>query len=218
MNNAKAMAKAFVKKYKYYEPILQELYRIIAAQGYTIVEYNSICNDDDVENIIKSLNLEEPVKKTRGFTYVNEDLRLVFINEDLSDDEKLVVLLHEEGHIFCDHISKINVIGNDVQQEQEANDFAYYIMHMKLRGKLLKHKKKILSVAIALIIAISGIVVGKFIAVQLSYYGEYYVTNTGSKYHVKECGYVHNKTNVRRLTKDDYNSGKFVACMKCIGE
>lgn len=218
MNNARAMAKKFIKKYKFYEPDLNELYNIIASQGYTIVEYNSISNDADVENIITSLNLTEFIKKTRGFTYVNEELRLVFVNEDLSDEEKMVVLLHEEGHIFCNHFAQLNVIGNDVCHEQEANDFSHYILNPGVKIKLAKHKKAVISVIVAVIIVLGGIAAGRFIALQLSYYGDYYVTTTGSKYHVKECGYVNYKTNTRRFTKDDYNSGKFEACEKCIGE
>ena len=191
---------------------------ILQLQGYSIIEFNSYGNSPDVDNIIKTLSLTDYILKTRAFTFANENFRLVFVNEDLSYEEKLVVLLHEAGHIFCDHFSKRDIFGEDVKDEEEANDFAHYILKPSLGIKLLKHKKALICVLIGIIVLTAGIFVGGYAIKESSYYGNYYIARTGGVYHLKECGYVKNKTDAHRMTKKEYNTGEYQPCMKCIGE
>ena len=53
---------------------------------------------------------------------------------------------------------------------------------------------------------------------QRSYYGEYYITNSGHKYREAECIFVKDKSNVERLTKEDYYSGEYEPCQICLPE
>ena len=48
------------------------------------------------------------------------------------------------------------------------------------------------------------------------YYGEYYVTPSGTKYHTKDCNFVSGKKNIHRLTKEEYESGEYKPCQICI--
>ena len=123
--SGKQAAKAFRKKYGLLNPSLDEMKNIIRSQGYSIVEFNAIFNDEDVALIIENLRLDNLISERKGFTYADSKNRLVFVHEDLSVDEKLSVLLHEEGHIFCGHIEENTYLGRDIQQEVEANEFAY---------------------------------------------------------------------------------------------
>ena len=49
-----------------------------------------------------------------------------------------------------------------------------------------------------------------------SYYGEYYITENGTKYHEKDCMIIKDKNNTQRLTKSDYESGDYEPCQVCL--
>lgn len=135
-NNARIKAKEFLKEYRLNKVTLEALRSIIQSQGYTIVEFNHIFNDEYVATLIQALELDAMVEKSRGFTYADRKRRLVFLHEDLSDSEKLLVLAHEEGHIYCEHFSSAAIIGRDVAQEHEANEFTHYILNRSFFGRI----------------------------------------------------------------------------------
>ncbi len=49
-----------------------------------------------------------------------------------------------------------------------------------------------------------------------TYYGEYYVTETGSKYHEKNCMFVKDKNSVCRLIEEEFQSGDYEPCKTCL--
>ena len=85
--NSKKTVKEFLKTYSLKEVNESTLINVLEKQGYTVVFFNSIYNDSDVSNIIQALNLEDYILSNRGFTYANDKYRLVFINEDLSEED-----------------------------------------------------------------------------------------------------------------------------------
>lgn len=217
---ASAKAKAFLKEYSLSNVTQADLRRIIKAQGYTIVEFNHIYNDEAVAALIEALGLEDMVASAKGFTYADRQRRLVFLHEDLSEKEKLLVLAHEEGHIYCDHLSTAPIMGADVVQEHEANEFTHYILKQGIAGRFggfVKKHKVICAVAAAvLVVALVGALVWRAVETERSYYGEYYITETGSKYHEEKCIFVKNKTNTRRMTVEEYESGDYAPCGTCL--
>lgn len=218
MTNAKSKARDFVKKYKFYNTDLKRLREIITSQGYMIIEFNDIGNDKDVEKVICGLNLCDQVKYAKAFTYVNESLRLVFVHEGLSDEEKLMVLLHEEGHIFCGHTDKKSVIGEDVLQENEANEFAHFVANKSVLEKITANKRLVIGIvvfAVALAVAICCVVSVRNAGI---YYEDYYVTQTGDKYHVKNCRYIEGNKKVQRLKREDFENGRYEPCLVCVGK
>lgn len=219
-NNVKAKAKAFLNEYHLTEITLEGLKRVITGQGYTIVEFNHIFNDEAVTALIEALDLDEMVAKAKGFTYADRQRRLVFLHEDLSEKEKLLVLAHEEGHIYCDHFSSVPVIGRDVVEEHEANEFTHYILNRGISGRIggfIKARKKLFCmIAIVIAVAAMGLLALKATQKERSYYGEYYLTSSGNKYHEKDCIFVKNKTNVHRMTVDEYESGEYEPCGICL--
>lgn len=219
-NDIKATAKRFLNEYKLGEVTLADLRQIIKSQGYLIVEYNHIFNDENVARLIESLKLDAQVSKSKGFTYADSQRRLVFLHEDLSDDEKLLVLAHEEGHIYCDHFSSSPIIGKDVVEEHEANEFTHYILNKSISQKIgvavKKRKKTISIVAIVLVILVIGGVIFNAIKREQSYFGEYYLTSTGNKYHEEECIFVKDKSSVHRMTIEEFESGNFEPCGICL--
>lgn len=217
----KGRVSSFLKQFDLREITLESLSDAIRKQGYTIVEFNQISNNENVTALLSALGLQELSRRAKGFTYADSKRRLVFIHEALSDDEKLMVMAHEEGHIFCEHFTSAPILGRDVVEEHEANEFAHYILHQsawKRIGYMVKSHSKA-SVATVLIIALMvvGSIVGYKMYCENTYYGEYYITSTGNKYHDKDCGYVKGKDGTERLTIAQYESGEYKPCGKCIG-
>ena len=216
----KLKARKFIKEFDVHELNYGTLKSAIERQGYTLVEYNHIFNDEDVSRLIEALKLSNNIVRSRGFTYADQNYRIVFVHEDLSDAEKLVVLSHEAGYIYLGHMSSTPIIGRDVQEEHEANEFSHFLMN---QGKLDKanlwvrrHKAAtILIVAILALLVTAGIVLSK-IHTEKSYYGEYYITESGNKYHEKDCIFVKDKTNTHRMTIEEFESGEYEPCGICL--
>ena len=155
------------------------------------------------------------MKQSRCFTYRDDKYRIVFINEDLNEEERLVALAHEEGHIWNDHLTKDNVIGNDVIQEYEANEFAHYL----LKDTTGKKKKTSVIVLLCALVAVAGIIGG--FAFKAShdaavYTDDLYRTESGGKYHLRDCMFIKDKTNVYRLTREEFDSGEYEPCEACM--
>ncbi len=191
-------------------------------QGYTIVEYNQVSNDGSVQVLIDTLSLADYISHSKGFTYADQNYRIVFIHEDLTDEEKVKVLAHENGHIFLQHFSSSQVIGKDVQEEYEANEFAHYIQLNsfadKVRNNIANHKRAYI---FTLILLIAIIIIGVFLGMrenEKQYYDDYYITSTGNKYHKEDCIFVKDKTNTERLTKEQFESEEYEPCAMCLPE
>lgn len=219
-NNTKKLAKKFIKKYKLKNINYTVLKKAVTRMGYTVIEFNSIFNEKDVETVIQNLGVGGNILKSKAFTYVSSEYRLIFINEDLSDEEKLLVLSHETGHIICQHFSVAPIIGNDVKDEYEANEFSHYLLIqgafrktknvMTVRGKIFIA----FAVILCLIVGLAGVY--QFIQNKDAYEGNLYITTTGQRYHKKECIFVKNKTNIKKLTKKDFESGTYEPCNMCL--
>ena len=48
------------------------------------------------------------------------------------------------------------------------------------------------------------------------YTDNYYRTETGTKYHLRDCMYIKDKTDVYRLTREEFESGEYEPCGACI--
>ena len=188
--------------------------------GFTVIEFNNIFNDKDIETVIQNLGLDETVLRSRGFTYTDKNYRLVFINEDLNDDEKMYVLSHELGHIVCGHYTTAPIIGRDVKEEHEANEFSHYLLKnnflRNFKIAITEHKRMAIVLVSVLFVILGLVVAGLVINKEKSYYGDFYITTTGDKYHQAECIHVKNNNNIERLTKEQFESGEYEPCGTCL--
>lgn len=122
----KQYAKAFIKQYKIKSLDFDTLSTIINKSGYTLVTFNKYYNNQKVNTLISALSLDVEIVSKKCFTYECDSMRLVFLSDNLSEDEKTIVLLHELGHIYMKH-TQSNTVNNEITIEQEANDFAYFL-------------------------------------------------------------------------------------------
>ena len=219
-NNPKEKARQFLRQYGMQEVNLNNLKSAIIKQGYTIVEFNNIFNDENVTALVDALNLSDYIEHSKGFTYADKNYRLIFLHEDLSEDEKLIVLAHEAGHIYCEHFKAIPIIGKDIQEEHEANEFSHYLLHprsfLHFLNILKKYKKLSISIGVLIAMLIIGALVGAKVYKERSYFGDFYITEAGSKYHKPECIFIKNKTNVHRMTKEEFENGEYEPCKICL--
>jgi len=220
ISDVKKKAGRFLTHYLKQPLSLDSLSEVISRQGYTIIEFNHIYNDESVTTVITELKLSDVVEKEKGFIYVDRNHRLVFLHEDMSEDEKLMVLAHEEGHIFCEHFGHSPIIGKDVSEEYEANEFAHYILNPPIQYRIyitmIQHKKLYVAIAVLLVLFAITIASWSQITKEESYYGEFYITSTGNKYHERDCIFVKDKTNISRLTKEEFDSGEYEPCQICL--
>lgn len=218
----KRRTKKLIKEFDIREVNYESLKKVIGRLGYTVVEFNHILNDGDVAALVSALNLSDKIACSRGFTYADRNYRIVFVHEDLSESEKLLVLSHETGHICLDHMAMASEIGRDVREEYEANEFSHFLLN---RGKLDKSRSWLYRHKLIVILIVAGIAAAITVGAAVSragaddkYYGEYYITKTGTKYHKKDCKYLQGKTKIRRMTTEEYESGEYEPCSVCIGE
>lgn len=134
--NIRKKARQFLIKHRLKKVTLSTVKLAAKTEGYTIVEFNNLVNDKDVNILVEALHLKEYVRTAKGFTYADGNYRLIFLHEDLNDSEKLLVLLHEIGHIVLGHLTANSVIGNDVLQEHEANEFSHYVSNRSFAENL----------------------------------------------------------------------------------
>lgn len=216
----KKTVNTFIKQHHITTVNYSTLKEVVKNIGFTLIEFNNHFNDKDVEMVIQNLRLSEAVSQSRGFTYVSKDYRLIFINEDLSDAEKTLVLSHELGHIVCEHFTTTPIIGKDVKEEYEANEFSHYLLNQNafynLKLTITKHKKAVVIVASSIVAILVIIVAGIAINKEQSYYGDFYITTTGDKYHQPKCIHVKNNNNIERLTKEQFESGEYEPCGTCL--
>lgn len=220
MINIKKLAKNFIVKNKLTSINYLSLKSAAENIGYTIIEFNSVFNDDDVEIIIQNLYLNENTLKSNGFTYVSAEYRLIFINEDLNDEEKMIVLSHELGHILCEHFTSVPIIGNDVKEEYEANEFSHYLLEQSsfrnVKNTMAVHRKGIIISVVVLCLLIGSLVAYLIIQSKDLYTDNLYVTASGERYHKKECIFVKNKKNIKKLTKEEFEKGTYNPCDMCL--
>ncbi len=212
----------FLKEYRIREISSASLTSALLRQGFTVLKFNRLCNDEDLDDLIDALKLRSYIASSKGFTYANADHRLVFVHEELSEKETCMVLAHEQGHIYCAHTEKQPILGEDVRQENEANEFAHHLLHPSAwqKTKMWVRRNKVLTVVLASVLALA--IIGGGVFAYLSSFehrvGDYYLTETGTKYHTAECGFVKDRDTSRKMTQAEYESGLFTPCTRCLPE
>lgn len=209
MNSPQEKAREFMRKYHLGAGNLNlgTIKNIIRGQGFHIVYYSRSCNDEPAERLLTNLGLKDYSRKVTSFIHMDDDNKLVFVLEDLTEDDQLVRLLHEEAHIFDDHRFKRGVIDyTDTQKEDFANAFAGYV----LSSKTNKRTRIIAIAAICLSLA----AVACYMFATLPGRQHVYITRDGDKYHNRDCQYVEGK-DLAELTVQEAIEAGYEPCSVC---
>ena len=168
----------------------------------------------------------------KAFTY-SQNAKYVFVQNDLSDEEKRYLLLHELAHIELGHTDGGQIL-NSLQKERQAETYAHYIENPENSvtiGKLLvvlialfatfsllidiphrsspnlKHSSVPVNSVIHNETEISN---SQIISEELETY--VFITPTGNHYHKKHCGYLYE--NAIEVKKTDIEN-KYQPCSVC---
>lgn len=222
MNNdkfAKLKVDSLFSQYKLSKINLDNLIYIIEDQGFEIIEFEVGEKSPSSSSLLKDLNLTQYAQAGKAFAYQQGSAKFVFVCEDMSAKEKLYALAHEVGHIFCLHLRDGNM-DYSVQEEYEANEFAHHLLHpniaANIKRRVVEHKKSVVIGASITMVIVALVFIIAWIIKSNSYYGDYYITETGEKYHKKDCIFIKDKRKVERLTESDYSSGEYEPCQICL--
>ena len=180
-----AKVKDMLSHYKLSKVTLDNLVYIIEDQGFEIIEY-VFGEDSSANRLIERLDLTNHSRANKAFAYQCGVSKFVFVSEDMSAREKLYALAHEVGHIFCGHLKDGNTTCS-IEEEYEANEFAHAILHPRMWDSIVQwireHKKPVYVGAFVLVLVCTVVIGIVYLERQRSYYGEYYITDSGHKYH-----------------------------------
>lgn len=81
----------------------EQIEDILTSKGFKIINYDVSCKEH--ADILKGLGVLQLAIRTKAFTYVNNQEKIVFIKIVISANEKRFLLAHEFGHIAMGHMS-----------------------------------------------------------------------------------------------------------------
>lgn len=233
-NRSRKNAYNLLRKRKQYKKLaLDDLHKIIEDKGFKIIEYRKYNYSEELRLLINRLNIEKQIQEKDSFYYKSDNLKFIFINEDASDEDKLILLSHEIAHIFDERISEPETIYTNAQMENYANEFSHYLntpsFPLKVFSFLLKKPLLFILALIIVITSFTGVIAfnshhvlnqKSFPTVNLnsSSPNMYYVTSTGTKYHKSFCKHVKYKTNIQTFSYNEAISEGYLPCLDCIGD
>lgn len=126
----------------------QRLLQIFKGQGFSIIEFSS-----GADEIVRKLGLSEKAGYYDCFTYIYNSSKFIFIKNGLTDRDKIILLLHEEGHIYLEHTAgKEELIHNtSVWKEWQANMFYLTVITV---NRFCRYGIHLLSITLIIMIAV----------------------------------------------------------------
>jgi hypothetical protein len=220
MKSIKNKSTEFLKKFKMTVVNAPSLISAIEKQGYSVVEYSRISNSSDVESLLVALNVKSLSLTTGAFTYADKNHRILFIEEGLSDDEKTILLAHEEGHIFLGHLNSMNgICGDEILKEHEANTFAHYLLNRSFLNSLYVnmsvYKLRTALISMFVLILLGASVTAGIIYNKNLHKNEYCRTRAGWHYHLPDCETIEN-FEVTYDSRENYEKIGIDPCKVCL--
>lgn len=213
MTNPQHLANGLLNRCKLKQPTLDDVVFLVEENGYEIIDFEP--GSPSADKLFQELSLSEAVCAQDAFLYTNRNVKLLFLKDSLDADEKRFAAAHELGHIVCGH----SQTKPSVKEEYEANEFVHYFLNpslrIRLRNVLLRHEWRTVAVLLAIVITVTGGIIA-YSAMMDQKYSPYYATSMGKKYHLRNCTQINDKTNVRRLTREELESGDYEPCGTCL--
>lgn len=137
MNNIRRIADQFLIDQVYMDKLplsLENIFQIAKHNEWDIYYYSQA---HTIFQTLKDINIDiEPITHNKNaFTIISNDiLPTIFINDNITLNEKIFALCHEIGHIVLQHSCHDGLLGNsdnnvtNTLQEKEADIFAYELI------------------------------------------------------------------------------------------
>ena len=216
MNNTqiKRAAKKFIKALNGKTDFVS-VEKYLNEKGYKVVFYNTPSGDREIERF----NLFEKAQKNQAFTYTGT-AKIVFIDNNVSSDDKNYLLYHETAHLELGHTEYERITTrNKFLMEFEADTFAQMVVN-----PAKTHRYNLLfAILVTLLLVLSFFAGTHFSGTQTipvqstipsapqnqyeslpeeTPVGEtVYITRTGTKYHNADCRYL--KSSCIPISKKD---------------
>ena len=209
-----------------------DLLKVIEGYKYTVIPFKRYDDNDSMRQLISDLHLEATILTNEAFTYKKAKFRFVFVNSDLSEEDRYKLLCHELGHIVDWNCDNIDAVCSNISREEFANEFSF---HLNNPGRILKHilffkrKKRIcITVAAAAVVlgcgaafvshtALSGGLKHLIGADTKDGKDVYYITKSGEKYHTANCPTIKNRSNIQEYPLEELKSMGYTPCRLCVG-
>lgn len=136
-------AKKFITQVKG-EICIDTIRAFLNRKGYMVIPYNN----EEGNFIIEQYDLLEYSQKVESFTFCKYGYKFVFVQDTLTDTEKLYTLLHEVGHIVLGHLKIEKFPQSDQLDDIEAYAFTYAVL--AYRPKYFIYSTILISLAIIL--------------------------------------------------------------------
>lgn len=216
---AKETAYALLSEYGITSINLKTVIYITENKGIELFEYGSD-NYAGVENLLRELKLENAAAASHGFAFSDGMNDIIFVRETLTEEEKVLVIAHELGHILLGHLKGAASMYVGAREEYEANEFVHYIMNaaplFRLKIRIHEKRRAVVGIAAAVMIIAAGICTAAGI-IEYDSAADYYITETGEKYHQADCVTIRGKK-VHKMTEEERESGKYTPCAVCLPE
>lgn len=216
---AKETAYALLSEYGITSINLKTVIYITENKGIELFEYGSD-NYAGVENLLRELKLENAAAASHGFAFSDGMNDIIFVRETLTEEEKVLVIAHELGHILLGHLKGAASMYVGAREEYEANEFVHYIMNaaplFRLKIRIHEKRRAVVGIAAAVMIIAAGICTAAGI-IKYDSEADYYITETGEKYHQADCVTIRGKK-VHKMTEEERESGKYTPCAVCLPE
>lgn len=214
MTAVQRKARTFLAQFHHRPFTVSDLENALQAQGFTLVEYSRLSNCREVSTLLSSLQLFDYASRQSAFTYQDPNFRIVFLQENLSEQEKMVLLSHELGHILCHHLDHTAVTGPGagVLEEQEANEFSARLMRYNETCRP-RHTATLIALCLAVLVLAAVVTV----SVVHHENPTVYLTESGQCYHKADCKYIVGKNNTTAVTLRQAKESGYDACSWCFG-
>ena len=228
-NLAKQIAHKILLENKLYSlSDYKDLQRIIKSNQFTIIEYKKHVNSEPVSELINKLGVENNVEHNDSFLYVKNNLKFLFINSGVPEEDKCSLIRHELGHIYDPDLMNNEMSYSKIKKEEFANEFSFYIKNpgigLKLKLFIIKKWKLLVGITalIACILGLSFMInsliikpVSSDISTSNISDSTYYVTSAGKKYHRKHCIIIKYKNNLTKINLNDAINDGYKPCLIC---
>lgn len=195
MNHIKKVARRFIRDLHGNVNISDITHYIETKLYWRVIYYNTQKGDEFLRDLDpKMSNFAE---KENGFCYKTVYGKYIFLDYERSDEQKLMALLHEVGHILLGHLDS-GKLQNKTQNEIDANEFVKTVLCPTKADQFFGSSKK--QICVSLIVIVVLVFVAAFNAIpddpaqSAPYSGNeneiVYITPSGDKYHTANCRYA----------------------------
>jgi len=234
-NSAKNTAHKILLKNKLYSlNNYDNLLEIIENYHFTLIKYKKHKNSLYVSELIEKLGVKTLAEYKDSFLYVSNNFKLLFLNENVSYEDKCSLLRHELGHICDPELKNVSLNSSKIKNEEFANDFSCYAREPGVFFKLrifAARKWKVVVCAIVFLVCALGLFfmiapkTEQAVQSTASSGNVYeisadasYTPQSAKRYHKRTCFTVKNKTNLTKYTKDEAVNAGYTPCLICIHE